>query len=423
MSAARARIVVTGMGLRTAIASSVPEFERALRVGRTAVRWTEAGGLVAAMALLPGGAADGFFDQLSEPFVEARTIARRVLRAAPLASNIGCAVALEAILAAGLAAAPDWRESAILVAGNNIHQRYMEEHAERFRERPAYLNPRYAVSFFDTHVMASLSEIAGLAGPGFTVGGSMASGNAALYQAWHLLQSGAVPACICVGALADYGSLELRALSNLGALATGASATAPGPYPPFDRRHSGFAYGQGSACVVLETEDHARGRGAEPLAELAGVGFLLDGHAASDPSPAGEASAMRRALALAGASPADVDYVNAHGTGTPAGDDAECEAIENVFAGLPGPRVNSTKTLTGHTLYAAGIVELVATVLQMNGGFLHPMPHLDEPISSSLRLAGAAAEPHSIRLALSNSFSIGGINTCAAIRRISGGTA
>jgi len=227
-----------------------------------------------------------------------------------------------------------------------------------------------------------------------------------------------VPACLCVGALADFGDLEFRAFANLGALAT-AGDDAGGPYPPFDRRHAGFSYGQGSGCVVLETAEHARARGAAALAEIAGVGFLLDGHAASEPSAIGEASAMRQALDHARASAAEVDYVNAHGTGTPAGDEAECEAIEAVFEGLAGPRVNSTKALAGHTVYAAGIVELIATVVQMKGGFVHGIPGMAEPVSTRLRLVGGAAEPARIALALSNSFSIGGINTCVAVRNLS----
>jgi malonyl-ACP decarboxylase len=402
------RIVVTGMGVRTAIAGSVAEFETALREGRSGVAWIPSGAGRVAAALLPAHESD-----VPEVFAAP---ARRVLRAAPLATRVGCAVALEAILSANLGAAADYQRSAILVAGNNIHQRYMQEHYDRFRERPEHVNPRYAVSFLDTHVVAALSEIAGLRGAGFTVGGSMASGNVALYQAYHLLQAGAAPACICVGALADFGELELRAFANLGAMQI-AGDHAVGPGAPFDRGHAGFAYGQGSGCVILETEEHAAERGVARLAEVAGVALLLDGHAASDPSAAGEAAAMREALDGAGVLPPAVDYLNAHGTGTPAGDDAECEAIASVFAGAAGPWINSTKALTGHTLYAAGIVEAIATVIQMKGGFVHPNPALREPIAPGLRFAGPVAEEANIDVSLSNSFSVGGINSSVAFRR------
>lgn len=405
MTAPRSRVVVTGMGVRTAIGRDIVEFDAALRAGRSAVRWIEADGLRVGGALLPP----------EEP-PEISAAARRVLRAAPQATRIGCAVAMEAMLAAGLMGAPDWKSSAIVAGGNNINQGYIAEHCERYRSRPEFLNPRYAVSFLDTNLVGALSEIAELSGPGFTVGGSMASGNVALYQAWHLLRSGAAPACVCVGAMADYGAMEFRAFANLGALAV-AQGDGDGPYPPFDRRHAGFSYGQGSGCVILETAEAAERRGARALAEIAGVSLLLDGHAASDPSPKGEAAAMRQALAQAGASPAEVDYLNAHGTATPAGDIAECEAIADVFAGLPGPRINSTKSLTGHTIYAAGIVELIATVLQMNGGFVHANAGLEEPACDGLRLVGPQAEKAEIALAISNSFSVGGVETCVAARR------
>src|SRR5436190_10065295 len=101
--------------------------------------------------------------------------------------------------------AGDFARTGIVVGGNNIHQRYSIENYQRFLDRPRYLNPRYAVSFLDTNVVGALSEIAGLRGPGFTAGGSMASGNVALYQAFHLLQAGAIDACLCVGAMADFG--------------------------------------------------------------------------------------------------------------------------------------------------------------------------------------------------------------------------
>jgi len=393
------------MGVRTAIGATVPEFAAALREGRSGISWITSGGNRLPAAMLP---------ELSW-VEEAPPAARRVLRAAPPATQIGCAVAFEAIAAARLTSAANWSESAIVVAGNNIHQRYSQQHYEAFRTRPQYLSPRYAVSFLDTNVVSALSEIAGLRGPGFTAGGSMASGNVALYQAFHLLQARAVEACVVVGALADYGDFEFQAFYNLGAMNRSATEDAPGA--PFDTRRSGFVYGQGSGCVILETAEHARRRSIAPLAELAGVSLLLDGHAASDPNPEGEAAAMRKALSHAGVEPREVDYLNAHGTSTAAGDEAECQAIEKVFEGLPGPFINSTKELTGHTVYAAGIVECIAAVIQMNGGFLHPNPNLTDAISPRLRFVGPVTREAWPQVCLSNAFSLGGINSSVVLRR------
>jgi malonyl-ACP decarboxylase len=132
---------------------------------------------------------------------------------------------------------------------------------------------------------------------------------------------------------------------------------------------------------------------------------------------------MRQALAHARVEPREVDYLNAHGTGTPAGDEAECRAIESVFEGLPGPLVNATKELTGHTLYAAGIVECIAAIIQMNEGFLHPNPDLTDPISPRLRFVGSAVLQQQPRICISNAFSVGGINTSVVLRRWEGGEA
>lgn len=392
------------MGVRTAIGSTVPEFAAALRAGRSGISWISSGGNRIPAAMLPD------FSWVEE----APVAARRILRAVPPATQIGCAVAFEAIAAARLTSAPAWTETAIVVAGNNIHPRYSQQHYETFRTHPQYLSPRYAVSFLDTNVVSALSEMAGLRGAGFTAGGSMASGNVALFQAFHLLQSGAAEACVVVGALADYGDFEFQAFRNLGAMTCSAPDSAPGA--PFDKRASGFVYGQGSGCVILETADHARRRGIAPLAELAGVSLLLDGHTASDPNPEGEAMAMCKALSHAGVQPRDVDYLNAHGTSTPAGDEAECQAIEKVFEGLPGPHINATKELTGHTIYAAGIVECIATIVQMNGGFLHPNPSLTDAIAPDLRFVGPAVMEAQPQICLSNAFSVGGINSSIVLR-------
>jgi malonyl-ACP decarboxylase len=397
----RTRIVITGIGVRTSNALGVTEFDHALRNGISGVGQIPfRGGSIPGAPLKDGSWAE---DLSGSP------VARRILTSAPLSTQVGCVVAVEALRNAGLE--QDCASLALIVAGNNIHQQYQHQHYERFRERPEYINPRYAVSFPDTSLLAAVSEICGLRGPGFTVGGSMASGNVALYQAVQLLRAGAVQACLCVGALADWGDIELQSLLNLGAL-----NNAPLAGVPFDKGHTGFVFGQGSGAVVLETAEHAAARCAHCVGELAGVSLVLDGHSGSEPNDEGEALAMLRAVEDAGVDPSQVDYVNAHGTGTPTGDSTECRALERVFSGPLRPRVNSTKSLIGHTICAAGIVEAIACLLQMNGRYIHPQPGLKDPVSGRIRFAGSFAEGCEIGVCLSNSFSIGGINSSILLR-------
>jgi malonyl-ACP decarboxylase len=401
-----ARVIVTGMGVYSALATSIGGYTGALKAGRRAVHRLPLSHLQRSVpaAILT-----------ANPEFEGPNI-RRVLRGTPRSTQAGCAAALEALATAGWTS-PD---CAVVVGGSNLHMRFIAETHEQFVQSPEYVNPRYAVTYLDSSLAGALSEIAGLRGPGFNVGGGMASGNLAVYQGWCLIRAGLVGACLCLGAMTEFSELELVAFGNLGALAPFRDDVSPTEIcRPFDQAASGFVYGEGAGAVLLENLEQAQSRGATPLAEIAGAAVLMQGHSGAEPSAAGEAEAMRRSLDAAKISPAELDYLSAHGTGTPAGDAVECEAIHLALQDHAArPAVNATKALTGHTISAAGVLELIASILQIRGRFLHPNPNLTSPIDSRLRFAPATETPLEIRTALSNSFSIGGLNTSVAIKKI-----
>jgi malonyl-ACP decarboxylase len=395
------RVMVTGMGYQGALAGDIAGFGAALQSGQGAFTWSR-----------QARSRRSFPAALYRPQAPDGSAARQLLRGRPAALQASCAAGLEALASARWSG----NDCAIVVGGSNLHQAGFAHAYERFLERPAYVNPRYAASFLDTTVVAAVSELAGLGGIGFTAGGGMASGNVALFQGLTLLRAGAARACLCIGAMSDFSELELIAFANLGALAAPAEGSDPGAASvPFDRASLGFVYGQAAAAVLLETEESAAARRATPLAELAGASIVVDGHAGTEANSEGEAAAMRQAMEQAGLAGADVDYVNTHGTGTPSGDRAECQAIRQAVG--TGAMLNATKAITGHTISAAGVVELVATVLQMRGRFIHPNPRLAAPIDAGLRFAGRESAMFDMAAALSNSFSIGGFNTCVAVRR------
>jgi 3-oxoacyl-[acyl-carrier-protein] synthase II len=196
---------------------------------------------------------------------------------------------------------------------------------------------------------------------------------------------------------------------------------------PFDRARSGFVMAAGAAAILLEAEDVARDRGARPLAVLAGFGASSDAHHPTAPHPAGRgaAQAMRACLADAGIDAHDpaqaaeaVDHVNAHGTGTPAGDAAEAAALTEVL----GPRaggvpVTATKSSTGHLLGAAGVVEAVVSVRTLTDQTLPPTLNLDDPEFEDLDLVRASARPHAVGTVLSTSFGFGGHNAALLFTR------
>jgi malonyl-ACP decarboxylase len=171
--------------------------------------------------------------------------------------------------------------------------------------------------------------------------------------------------------------------------------------------------------MVLESEASARERSHEGLAEMVGASSVLDGTHLPEPCIEGEARAMQDALDAAGLSPQEIDYINAHGTSSPLGDRTECAAIRKTFAGHAGSVwINATKALTGHCISASGVLEGVACVLQIQGGFLHPNVNLERPIDRELRFVGPQSLEVDVEYALSNAFGFGGINSTFVFRRI-----
>lgn len=412
------RVVVTGMGIISSIGNDLVEFKKSLKSGHCGIDFIE---------FLPsssfpvkiGAQIKGFsflstidkYLQYSEVRVDkAKKIARRY--SYPIqASAIS---AIEAWIMARLDKLEFPRERiGVVIAGSNITLKLKYDMDQKFVESPEYVLPSYALNFMDTDLVGILSEIFEIQGEGFSVGGASASGNVGIIKASQLIRHGIVDACLVVGALADLSPTELQGFHNLGALGGKTFSCSPQKAcRPFDSLHEGFIYGQASGSLVLESLEFAEKHGGKILAEILGESLILDGNRLSNPNENGEAKAMESALRCAGIQFCEVDYINAHGTSTPLGDITEINAISRVFKKhFTDIWINSTKGLTGHCLYSAGIVEAIATIIQMNEGFLHPNLNLIDPINKEGRFVGQTAQNDNINVAMSNSFGFGGINT------------
>ncbi|KAG9600431.1 hypothetical protein KCV01_g7953, partial [Aureobasidium melanogenum] len=298
----------------------------------------------------------------------------------------------------------------LVVGGNNVQQRELVLVQEAFRDRAAYLRPTYGLGFMDTDLSGACTSRFGIRGAGFTVGGASASGQLAIIQARHMVASGQLDACIAVGALMDLSHWECRGLRALGAMGSTRFAEHPAKAcRPFDAAHDGFIFGECSAAIVIESEASATRRHRPAYGELTGWGLAMDANRQPDPSVDGEARAMTEALERAGWDGGDIEYVNPHGTGSVIGDETEVAALRRV--GVSGAAINATKSLTGHGLTAAGAVEVVATLLQLREGRLHPTLNLDDPIAPDLPWVRGDAVATRARKALSLSMGFGGINT------------
>ena len=192
---------------------------------------------------------------------------------------------------------------------------------------------------------------------------------------------------------------------------------------PFDKGRDGFVMGEGGGCIVLEELDHALARDAKIYGELVGCGASADGYHITAPHPEGYGAAlsMNRALEDAGLRPEEVDHINAHGTSTPVGDQAEALAIQKVFGEHAyGISINSTKSMTGHLLGGAGVVEAIATILALKHGIVPPtINHFeDDPnIDSRLDFTFGKAKKRDIKVALSNAFGFGGQNASIIFKK------
>lgn len=410
---------ITGMGVICSVGHSVGQFSHALRSGRCGITHLPdaQGQSVRVAGLIQDFSWDQSLERLRDVAPHLASRARKLSANMTESTRLSAGAVMEAFLDGRLGERTlQPSQIGLIVAGCNLSQDYVARNWARFaaKGRP---EPRYALSYSDSHQVGCLSEIFSIGGPGMTIGAAAASGNAALFQAFHWVRTGVVQTCLVVGACTEFSALELEGFAVLGAAACGPRAINPAEAcRPFDKGHEGFVWGQGSACVVLEA---ARERAEDSrFASLAGASLLLDANHLPEPSVDGEIRAMRTALAGAGLAPERIGYINAHGSSAPLGDRTEAAAINAVFQEtLDQVRINSTKSLTGHCFSASGVIELIACVLQLNAGFLHPNRNLECPIDPRLRFAGKTAEPLNVNFALSNGFGFGGFNSSIVIRK------
>jgi 3-oxoacyl-[acyl-carrier-protein] synthase II len=260
----------------------------------------------------------------------------------------------------------------------------------------------------------------GLRGPTMSVAAACASGNHALAQARDWIQMGLVDVCLAGACDMGVTPYSLASFGNLRALSRRNDAPAAA-LRPFDSDRDGMVLGEGGAVFVLESAKRAQARSRDAYAELAGVGTTSDAYhlVIPSPDPTYSVAAMRQALAMANLHPEEVDYVNAHATGTPVGDVCEARALHAVFGdSCSQVPVSSTKSMTGHLLGAAAAIEALACLTAMTYGAIPPTINLDHPDPAcNLRHVANTAQDRNVRVAMSNSFGFGGHNTSLLLRR------
>ncbi|MGD0832561.1 MAG: beta-ketoacyl synthase N-terminal-like domain-containing protein [Terracidiphilus sp.] len=392
--------VITGVGILAAIGQGKEAFAAGMLEGRSAFRVMQR----------PGRQMDSSYlgAELTD-FTLPASVSRQTERAASFSALAALTVLDEAWMEAQLSEV-DPRRIGLIIGGSNVQQRDLIQAHDKNRERPQFLRPTYALSFLDSDLCGFCTAQFGIRGFAYTTGGASASGQLAIMQAAQMVASGQVDACVALGALTDLSYWECQGLRSIGAMGSDRFADQPAlACRPFDHDHDGFIFGECCGAVVVESAESNARRRPVPYAELRGWGMVMDGNRNPDPSLEGEKEAIKCALDMAGCRPEEIDYVNPHGTGSIVGDQTELQALSE--CGLATARINATKSLIGHGLSAAGTVEVIATLLQMRAGRLHPTRNLDNPIDLKFRWVRGVAVDHLVENALTLSMGFGGVNT------------
>jgi 3-oxoacyl-[acyl-carrier-protein] synthase II len=408
----RKRVVITGMGAITSNGLSLEEFWANCLAGRSGIaRITQFD--PANFAVQIAGEVTGFNPEDHIDKIEARKMDRFV-QFGVVASE---AALKDAALAPG--GVDPWRVGVLIGSGVGGIGTLEAQHTNLMTKGPSRVSPFFVPMMIVDMASGIVSIRGGFKGPNFATVSACASGAHAIGEALRIIQRGEADVMVAGGAEASVtpitvaGFASMKALSRRNQEPTRASR-------PFDRERDGFVLGEGSGILVLEALDHAKARGARIHAELAGYGMSADAHHMTAPDPEGEGAAMSMTLALrdAGLGPADMSYVNAHGTSTQYNDRIETVAIKTVF----GDRayqvpVNSTKSIVGHMLGAGGAVELAGCVLSIRDGRVHPtINYENRDPDCDLDYVPNQAREMPVRAVLSNSFGFGGHNVSLVVK-------
>jgi 3-oxoacyl-[acyl-carrier-protein] synthase II len=311
------------------------------------------------------------------------------------------------------------RTGVVIGSGIGGMQTYEENCAAYVLKGPDRVSP-FFVPMFIPDIAAGLVSIRyGLKGPNYATVSACASSAHAIGDSFHLIRNGTADAMVTGGAEAAITGLTVAAFSNMKALSSRNDSPETASRP-FDRDRDGFVLGDGGAIVVLESLEHAERRGAEILGEVLGYGLSSDAYHITSPAEHGEGAqrAMRLCLADGNVSPADVGYINAHGTSTQQGDVAETEAVKAVFGEHARKLIfGSTKSMTGHLLGGAGALEFAVSLLASRCGVIPPtINQFTADPECDLDSAPNHKVDRAVDVALSNSFGFGGHNVTLAVR-------
>ena len=407
------RVVVTGVGVLSPVGNTVAEFWENLRNGVSGIKRVtkfDPAGLDAQIS----GEVKNF-----DPYLY---IEKKETRRMDSAQQYSIATAQQAFDDATLDLHSLNLERCGVVIGGGIGgiETFEKQHVILLNQGPSRVSPFFIPMMIIDMSPGFVSMRFGFKGPNYATVSACASSSHAIADAFRIIQRNDAEVMITGGSEASITEFSMAGFCSARALSTRNDQPEKASRP-FDKQRDGFVMGEGAGMLILESLEHAKKRGAKIYGEIVGAGMTADAYHITAPAPGGEGAsrAMSLALADAGFGPESVDYINSHGTSTDLGDISETQAIKKVF----GQRayqipINSTKSMIGHLLGAAGAVELIATIKSMEERILHPTINYEFPDPEcDLDYVPNQARKSVINVALSNSFGFGGHNITLAIKK------
>ncbi|MCP4716468.1 MAG: beta-ketoacyl-[acyl-carrier-protein] synthase family protein [Deltaproteobacteria bacterium] len=428
-------VVITGMGTVSPIGTGNEAYAASLQAGRSGIDTISLFD-ASHFATTFAGEADGFDPALllQGEDVLGRTNERRVL--------LACGAARLAVDDAGLSADSFRPQQSAVLMGTGVHPAIPDmatlmdcgiytgmfndpdpdpgKFAQAIEKETSGENRFYPIANRANAGTLAIARQHGIAGPCYSIISACAAATQAIGQGFRMIQRGEIDIALCGGYDSMVFNFGVYAFCLLGLMST-CNENPAGAMKPFDKNRDGFALGEGAGVLIFEERRQAEKRGAHIYARVAGYGASVDAYKVTDPHPEGRGAviAMRAALRDAGMAPGQVDYINAHGTATPKNDRIETKAIRDVFGSHADTlAVSSTKSMIGHLMAAGGALELIATVLGMEHGFVPPTINYETPDSScDLDYVPNRSRSAEVRSALSNSFGLGGQNASVIVTK------
>jgi 3-oxoacyl-[acyl-carrier-protein] synthase II len=408
------RVVVTGIGAVTPLGLSMEETWKNALAGKSGIgkitKFSTEGYDVSFAGEVKGFQADHYVPKKEQKKMD-------------LFIQYSLAATQMALANSGLKITPENAEAGGVFIGSGMGGLPVveEEYSKLLAKGPGRISPFFIPAVITNLASGQVSIQHGLKGPNYSITSACATGAHSIGEAYNYIRMGTCDFMLAGGSESTVCSMAIGGFAAMRALST-RNDNPEGASRPWDKDRDGFVLAEGAAVLVLESLEHAQARGAQILCEVSGYGASSDAHHMTNPAPHGEggARAMRMALRDAGLQPQDIQYINAHGTSTPVGDELETAGIKSVFGDHARKLwVSSTKSMIGHTLGAAGAIESAFCVLALRDQIVPPTINLQNPSDNcDLDYVPNQARDGKILHVLNNSFGFGGTNACLAFSKL-----